>query len=89
MISHSQVSAADCLHWAPITDLQWLPGFKVPRIAVAGVTDRPPTVRPCTLSAVLSVHVRLQALQVYKLLRIVLAVPSRRLQVYQTLGQKQ
>ena len=44
VVSHSQVSAADCLHWAPITDLQWLPGFRVPRALMAGVTDRPPTV---------------------------------------------
>ena len=43
IVSHSQVSATDCLHWAPITDLQWLPGFKVPRTLMAG--DRPPTVR--------------------------------------------
>ena len=40
----TQAAAVDCLHWAPITDLHWLPGFKVPRPATTGAPDRSATV---------------------------------------------
>ena len=41
-----QSASTECLHWAPVTDLHWLPGFKVPRqIVGAAAPDRPATVR--------------------------------------------